>query len=1112
MNQSKDSYGARQIMRRSFFSLFVFTVVTLSTGCVGPLEELDCYDNDQCSDGKFCNGQELCLDGVCQAGKAPDCADDIECTDDSCHEDSAGCRHVPNHAKCTSDELCHTRQGCTLQACSLDVECDDFVFCNGAEICSEGVCKSGSSIDCADGIDCTADSCTESEQGAICINAPADEFCAQGQICDLQAGCQEPPCSQDDDCLDADPCTVDSCGADGNCSNLHQENPGSEGPAGNASCSNGIDDDCDGLSDAADPNCIDCTEAADCDDQNQCSQDDCVAGVCVNTPLAEGSACSDGDQCTRRDACQSGLCEGTDPVVCPAADDCHHDGACDTQSGQCAYPAMDDNAICTSDGVDCTDDFCRAGVCTHLVNDDFCSGDRVCDLTADCVVPPCQNALDCDDQDSCTLDECQADGACSNTMTPKPDMEGPAGHANCANLEDDDCDGLVDEADPDCVECDGPEDCDDHNPCTADECTNRACSNPALSEGSCDDGDLCTTTDRCLQGVCVGTAPVQCTAQDDCHEVGSCDPKTGLCSNPPKNTGSCNDADACTRLDTCLQGICVGSDPVQCQAQDECHLAGVCNQATGQCSNPAQVDNEACPADSIACTRDVCMDGVCKHLPDDNRCADDLICDANQDCIEAPCQIDPDCNDWDPCTTDICLGTGACQNTLTPTNQAEGAPGEPSCQNLADDDCDGYIDLDDADCIDCTDDKECYNGNPCTVDTCELGVCVENAGAANGQTCDDGDRCTQDEQCNAGICSGRPVSCATPAECYQTGLCDSVVGCTYAPDNGATCTDDRISCTADLCSDGSCQHDLLVDWCLIDGACYAATTRRDGYECQVCDPGQNPHAWTALSGISCGSVTEPCVRENICSAGTCQPIFHSNDHVCDPSVAEEFNCLEGTGCGTGLYLNTQVRMCSGVGAACDGSLIWNKPELFDRCEDYEKCSTNGCVDARLDERWWACNEGELYDSEFDQSWTHNLSKERVSWELAYEICARHGRTWSLPNISQLRTLAEGCKQLDPRGRCMVIAGACEEIDCLDKGGVDSCTCFGADPVSGDGCFWSPLWEESCEYFDFWSATETIDPYSKIPKMWGIAFHYKVAGVFSDLIDSAHYPRCVRPGK
>jgi hypothetical protein len=48
---------------------------------------------------------------------------------------------------------------------------------------------------------------------------------------------------------------------------------------------------------------------------------------------------------------------------------------------------------------------------------------------------------------------------------------------------------------------------------------------------TCDDGNACTQTDTCQAGVCVGSNDVVCTASDQCHVVGTCDPTTGVCSN-----------------------------------------------------------------------------------------------------------------------------------------------------------------------------------------------------------------------------------------------------------------------------------------------------------------------------------------------------------------------------------------------------------------------------------------------------------------------------------------------------------------------------------------------------------------------------------------------------
>jgi hypothetical protein len=140
----------------------------------------------------------------------------------------------------------------------------------------------------------------------------------------------------------------------------------------------------------------------------------------------------------------------------------------------------------------------------------------------------------------------------------------------------------------------------------AGACAGRADGTP------CDDGDACTRSDSCEAGVCVGGNPVVCAASDQCHVAGSCDPATGHCSNPAASDGtSCSDGSRCTQIDRCLGGVCVGTNPVVCSASDQCHVAGSCDPATGQCSNPAATDGTSCN-DGNACTQtDGCQGGVC---------------------------------------------------------------------------------------------------------------------------------------------------------------------------------------------------------------------------------------------------------------------------------------------------------------------------------------------------------------------------------------------------------------------------------------------------------------------------------------------------------------------
>jgi hypothetical protein len=77
-------------------------------------------------------------------------------------------------------------------------------------------------------------------------------------------------------------------------------------------------------------------------------------------------------------------------------------------------------------------------------------------------------------------------------------------------------------------------------------------------------GDVCTT------GVCSGVdlcAGVVCAASDSCHDVGTCDWETGICSNPAKQDApgcgggdvlvdACTNDLECTGGRVCVQSVC----------------------------------------------------------------------------------------------------------------------------------------------------------------------------------------------------------------------------------------------------------------------------------------------------------------------------------------------------------------------------------------------------------------------------------------------------------------------------------------------------------------------------------------------------------------------------
>ncbi len=100
-----------------------------------------CSTNAECDDGMFCNGAEKCQSGCCLAG-TPSCCASNQC----CNEDANACQAGLG---CTSDAGCNDDNPCTDDRCvsgccthtNNTALCDDGIFCNGRDTCSDGVCS-----------------------------------------------------------------------------------------------------------------------------------------------------------------------------------------------------------------------------------------------------------------------------------------------------------------------------------------------------------------------------------------------------------------------------------------------------------------------------------------------------------------------------------------------------------------------------------------------------------------------------------------------------------------------------------------------------------------------------------------------------------------------------------------------------------------------------------------------------------------------------------------------------------------------------------------------------------------------------------------------------------
>jgi hypothetical protein len=289
-------------------------------------------------------------------------------------------------------------------------------------------------------------------------------------------------------------------------------------------------------------------------------------------------------------------------------------------------------------------------------------------LAADC-------PNNCDDSNPCTVDTCDATLGCVHTAAPDGQACDDLNVATCA----DHCQAGA------CV----PGTCNDGNPCTADSCntstgqcttitlcmSNTGCAGTVCVAGVgcvpgitlCDDHNACTN-DTCSGlgfGICVHST-VTCNDSNVCT-TDTCDSTLG-CVFTPRPNYPCDDHNACTVGDVCVNGACTAGAPVTCNDGNVC-TTNTCSPATG-CS--AAANTNTCN-DGSSCTQgDFCSAGVCVG-------ASSCACPDNDRDGYADCRV----HGCDP-TGVVC---GDCDDTNAAIH-----PGAVELCNNRDDNCDGRVD------------------------------------------------------------------------------------------------------------------------------------------------------------------------------------------------------------------------------------------------------------------------------------------------------------------------------------------------------------------------------------------------------------------------------------
>jgi hypothetical protein len=731
-------------------------------------------NTNACSDGNECTVNDRCSGGACLSGTPRSCSDGNLCTTDGC-DPAIGCTFIHNTNPCNDGNACTVNDQCLLGTCrggpppvcddgnpctlnSCDpstgctfppnngIACDNGNACTTEDFCFNGVCQSGEPLDCDDEVPCTFDTCDNGE----CFHTPVDALCDDGEFCTGTGTC--------------DPVL--------NC--IFSGNPCAPG----AFCNEDQD------------RCDECQVNADCNDGVDCTIDECVDGVCFNTP--DDQNCPD-----------DGLfCTG--PVSCDEVGGCVHnnppcDGPCNESldiCGECTGDEdCDDGVSCTTDSCDTENSLCINTPVDGLCDDGvFCNGVETCNATSGCQAG---TPVDCDDGVACTIDACDEnaqdcthtpdDGACDDGITCTIDtcdaIEG------CFNTPDD---GLCDDG----QFCTGDGSCDPQQDCvfTGSPCLpgefcneNQDRCDECEVDVDCSDGLFCTGVETCVDGVCVPGTPPGCDDGLDCT-IDSCDTELDECVHTPDH-GACDDGLFCTGEATCdvNDGCLLSGNP--------CEPDEFCNEDENRCDE-CEFDSDC--DDGFACTTDACVNGVCVFTPDDNFCSDGQFCngaetcnpsDQNADAAGCVNGADPICDDGLECTIDFCN---------TASNMCDATPV----------------------------DSLCNDGNPCTDNVCTVGVGCEFI--PNSNSCNDGDPCTTDDVCFESACVGDSVDCSHLDDACNVGVCDELGQCIAEPANEGGSCGPGTQCSEDLCENGAC---IPVD--LPDGTmCNDGDPCTDLDECQ----------------------------------------------------------------------------------------------------------------------------------------------------------------------------------------------------------------------------------------------------------------------------------------
>jgi hypothetical protein len=370
--------------------------------CLHCQADADCIDADSCLQG-------ACTDGVCSTEPSPDgtdcddglyCTEGDQCTGGVCTGAGLDCSaegDTCNHGVCDEEA-----DACAKEAMADGTACEDGQYCTVEDTCQSGACTGGQTRDCSE----SAEECVEglcNEDADACEGRPMQdgEPCDDGQYCTVDETCLSGVPGEPGTCQGGQQRDCSQSCVDGSCNETQDRCVGTNLDAGTP-CDDGRycteNDACDG-----EGNCLgadrDCSDEGDACNDGVCDED---ADACAKQPLADGTACQDGQYCTVDDTCQSGSCTAGPSRDCSwAATNQCEEGVCREFQNRC-QPADKPAGESCDDGVACTSpDECDGnGNCVGAPDDSYCVAGYCrpeCSTSPDgCMLPPTLT-VDCPD-------------------------------------------------------------------------------------------------------------------------------------------------------------------------------------------------------------------------------------------------------------------------------------------------------------------------------------------------------------------------------------------------------------------------------------------------------------------------------------------------------------------------------------------------------------------------------------------------------------------------------------------------------------------------------------------------------------------------------------------